>query len=81
MRYTKILDKDLDLDSKSCLDNTYHMDVENVGNVVATTLYKNGKIILYEETVKEIRTLENYGEFEITKVLRRIRFNEDGKIV
>ena len=35
-------------------DNVYHMDVERVGNMTATTLYKNGKIILYEETVKEI---------------------------
>ncbi len=62
-------------------DNVYHMDVERVGNMTATTLYKNGKIILYEETVKEIKKLENYGDFEMTKVLKRIHFDENGNIV
>lgn len=62
-------------------DNVYHMDVERVGNMTATTLYKNGKIILYEETVKEIKKLENYGDFEMTKVLKRIHFDENGNIL
>jgi hypothetical protein len=61
--------------------NEYHMNVEKVGNVTATTLYKNGRIILYEETVKEIKKLENYGDFEITKVLKRIHFDENGNII
>ncbi len=75
------MDKDSDIEIKSCLDNTYRMEVENLGKITATTLYKNDKIILYEETTKEVRKLENYGEFEITKVLKRIRFNENGKII
>ncbi|MGN0018308.1 MAG: hypothetical protein ACI37S_04610 [Candidatus Gastranaerophilaceae bacterium] len=75
------MDKDSDIERKSCLDNTYRMEVENLGKITATTLYKNDKIILYEETTKEVRKLENYGEFEITKVLKRIRFNENGKII
>lgn len=62
-------------------DNVYHMDVERVGNMTATTLYKNGKIILYEETVKEIKKLENYGDFEMTKVIKKIHFDENGNIV
>lgn len=62
-------------------DNVYHMNVEKIGDVTATTLYKNGKIILYEETVKQIKKLENYGDFEVTKLLKRIHFNENGSIV
>ena len=61
--------------------NIYHMDVEHAGEITATTLYKNGRIILYEETVKEIKKLENYGDFEITKVLKRIHFDENGNII
>lgn len=63
------------------LAKDYHMNVEIVGDITATTLYKNGQIILYEETTKEIRKLENYGDFEITKVLKRIHFDENGNIV
>lgn len=63
------------------LNNDYHMNIEIVGDITATTLYKNGQIILYEETTKEIRKLENYGDFEITKVLKRIHFDENGNIV
>ena len=57
------------------------MNVEKVGNVTATTLYRNGKIVLYEETVKEIKKIENYGDFEITKVLKRIHFDENGNVI
>lgn len=63
------------------LDNSYHMEVENIGNITATTLYKDGRVILYEETIKEVRRLENYGDFEMTKVLKRIRFDENGRII
>ncbi len=62
-------------------NSTYNMNVEKVGNVTATTLYRNGKIVLYEETVKEIKKIENYGDFEITKVLKRIHFDENGNII
>lgn len=58
----------------------YHMEIEKVGNVTATTLYKNGKIVLYEETIKEVRKIPNYGDFEVTKVLKRIHFDENGSI-
>ena len=63
------------------LEKPYSMNVEKVGEITATTLYKNGKIILYEETVKEVKKIENYGDFEITKVLKRIHFDEDGRII
>lgn len=63
------------------LEKPYYMNVEKVGEITATTLYKNGKVILYEETVKEIRKLENYGDFEVTKVLKRIHFDENGRII
>ncbi|MGN1125145.1 MAG: hypothetical protein ACI4SM_03065 [Candidatus Gastranaerophilaceae bacterium] len=61
--------------------NNYNMSTEKVGDIVATTLYKNGKIILYEETTKEIKHLENYGDFEITKVLKRIHFDDNGNVI
>ena len=73
--------KDLELQGQGYLDNAYHMEVEKVGDVTATTLYKNGKIILYEETIKKIKHLENYGDFEMTKVLKRIHFDESGRII
>ena len=60
--------------------NKYHVEMENVGNIVATTLYKDGKIFLYEETTKEVRHLKDYGDFEVTKVLKRIHFDENGNI-
>ena len=63
------------------LEKSYHMEVEKVGDVTATTLYKNGKIILYEETIKETKKLENYGDFEVTRVLKRIHFDENGRII
>lgn len=63
------------------LERPYHMSVEKVGDITATTLYKDGRIILYEETTKVIKKLENYGDFEITKVLKRIHFDEDGKVI
>lgn len=58
----------------------YHVEMENVGNIVATTLYKDGKIVLYEETTKEVKHLADYGDFEVTKVLKRIHFDENGQI-
>ena len=61
-------------------DNDYSMNIEKVGDITATTLYKNGRIVLYEETIKEVKKLENYGDFEITKVLKRIHFDENGHI-
>ncbi len=63
------------------LEKPYYMNVEKVGDMTATTLYKNGKVILYEETIKEVRKLENYGDFEVTKVLKRIHFDENGRII
>lgn len=68
-------------DKTGDFDNVYRMDIEKVGDVTATTLYKNGRIILYEETIKEVKRIENYGDFEMTKVLKRIRFDEKGNIV
>lgn len=62
-------------------ENSYNMTVEKTGDVTATTLYKNGRIVLYEETIKEIKKIENYGDFEITKVLKRIHFDENGNII
>ena len=62
-------------------EKAYCMNVEKVGDITATTLYKNGRVVLYEETIKEVKKLENYGDFEITKVLKRIHFDENGNIV
>lgn len=62
-------------------DKSYYMNVEKVGDVTATTLYRNGRIILYEETVKKIRKVENYGDFEVTKLLKRIHFDENGNVI
>ena len=73
--------KDLELENYGYLKNNYNMTTEKVGDIVATTLYKNGKIVLYEETTKEIRHLKNYGDFEITKVVKRIHFDENGNII
>ena len=73
--------KDLDIQEQNFLDNAYHMEVEKVGDITATTLYKNGKIVLYEETTKRIKHLENYGDFEMTKVIKRIHFDENGNII
>lgn len=63
------------------MSSAYHMNIEKAGEITATTLYKNGRVILYEETIKEIKKLENYGDFEVTKVLKRIRFDENGNII
>lgn len=63
------------------MENSYNMTIEKTGNITATTLYKNGRIVLYEETIKEIKKIENYGDFEITKVLKRIHFDENGNII
>ena len=49
--------------------NDYNVMTERVGDMVATTLYRNGLIVLYEETVKEKIDVSGYGEFEITKVI------------
>ncbi len=73
--------KDLETQEQGYLDNAYHMEVEKVGDITATTLYKNGKIVLYEETTKRIKHLENYGDFEMTKVIKRIHFDENGNII
>ena len=73
--------KDLGLQGQGYLDNTYHMEVEKVGDITATTLYKNGKIVLYEETTKKNKHLENYCDFEMTKVIKKIHFDENGNIV
>ena len=54
--------------------NKYHVEMENVGNIVATTLYKDGKSVLYEETTKEVRHLK------VSKGLKRIHFDENGNI-
>lgn len=61
--------------------NDYNVMTERVGDMVATTLYRNGLIVLYEETVKEKIILDGYGEFEITKVMKRIHFDENGKLL
>lgn len=61
--------------------NTYYTTVEKNGEVFASTLYRNGKIILYEETKKIIKTLKDYGDFEFTKVIKRIRFDEQGRLI
>ena len=57
-------------------NNKYNMSVEKIGDIVATTLYKNGRIVLYEETTKEIKKIKNYGDFEITKVLKKNPLNK-----
>ena len=62
-------------------ENNYNMTIEKVGDVTATTLYRNGRIVLYEETVKEIKKIDNYGDFEVTKLLKRIHFDEYGNII
>ena len=61
--------------------NDYNGMTERVGDMVATTLYRNGLIVLYEETVKEKIDVSGYGEFEITKVMKRIHFDENGKLL
>ena len=61
--------------------NDYNVMTERVGDMVATTLYRDGLIVLYEETVKEKIDVSGYGEFEITKVMKRIHFDENGKLL
>ncbi len=60
--------------------DTYSMNVEQVGDITATTLYRNGKIVLYEETTKVTKKIKNFGDFEFTKVLKRIHFDKNGEI-
>jgi len=69
-----------EIETVNCSEKDYYMNVEKMGDITATTLYKNGRIVLYEETTKEIKKLENYGDFEITKVLKRIHFDENGRL-
>lgn len=67
--------------TEQCCTNDYNVMTERVGDMVATTLYRNGLIVLYEETIKEKINVNGYGEFEITKVMKRIHFDENGKLL
>ena len=67
-------------ESENLTEKDYYMNVEQIGDITATTLYRKGKVILYEETVKEVKKLKDYGDFEVTKVLKRIHFDENGHI-
>ena len=67
-------------ESENLTEKDYYMNVEQIGDITATTLYRKGKVILYEETVKEVKKLKDYGDFEVTKVLKRIHFDENGRL-
>ncbi|MBR2525690.1 hypothetical protein IKE67_04420 [bacterium] len=68
------------IESENLTEKDYYMNVEQIGDVTATTLYRKGRVVLYEETIKEIKHLKDYGDFEVTKVLRRIHFDENGRL-
>ena len=67
-------------DTENLTEKDYYMDVEQIGDITATTLYRKGKVVLYEETIKEVKRLKDYGDFEVTKVLKRIHFDENGRL-